>query len=161
MIFVLASETFPTVYRGTFYGIAAAGGKTGAIIIRAIIGATGNKHTALGIRLLVFAPLMLLAAGISYFLPDVQYVPLTRDTEAAGEHQRPIEQQPPIKPQPPVEQQITEASQNVSQSRLRNMTLEEIAPNPTLRRRRRRKRRTRIRTRTSTRTRARARRREV
>jgi MFS transporter, PHS family, inorganic phosphate transporter len=72
LMFVLASEIFPTVYRGTFFGIASASGKVGAIIIRAIIGATGNQEMSLGIRLLVFAPMMVLAAVISWFLPKVQ-----------------------------------------------------------------------------------------
>jgi PHS family inorganic phosphate transporter-like MFS transporter len=85
MIFVLAAEIFPTVYRGTFYGIAAAGGKVGAIIIRAVIGATGNQDMSLGIRLLVFIPVMLLAALASFFLPDVQIRPDIRDTETATE----------------------------------------------------------------------------
>jgi MFS transporter, PHS family, inorganic phosphate transporter len=82
LTFVLAAEIFPTVYRGTFYGIAAATGKVGAIIIRAIIGATKNLEMALAIRILVFVPLMLIAAAISWLLPDVQHVPRLIDAEA-------------------------------------------------------------------------------
>jgi MFS transporter, PHS family, inorganic phosphate transporter len=72
LIFVIAVEIFHTVYRGTFYGIAAACGKIGAMVIRAIIGATGNQETSLGTRLLVFIPFMILAAVLSWFLPKVQ-----------------------------------------------------------------------------------------
>lgn len=82
LIFVLAAEIFPTVYRGTFYGIAAAGGKVGAITIRAIIGATQNTPRALGIRLLVCMPLMLFAAAISWYLPAVQYPRKPADIES-------------------------------------------------------------------------------
>jgi len=65
IIVILAAEIFPTVYRGTFYGIAAAGGKVGASISRAIIGKTGNQEMALGIRVLIFIPLMLFAEFLS------------------------------------------------------------------------------------------------
>lgn len=157
-IFVLAAEIFPTVYRGTFFGIAAAGGKVGAIIIRAIIGKTGNMEMALGIRVLVFIPLMLIAAGLSWYLPDVQHPP-------GGTTSASIEAQAPngaVAPSVPVAQETLNehqddgevsyaASTRSSQSRgrttttrsqaevtskvgfftrLRNMTLEEIAPNP-------------------------------
>ncbi|PKS13143.1 hypothetical protein jhhlp_000485 [Lomentospora prolificans] len=81
LIFVLAAEIFPTVYRGTFYGIAAAGGKIGAIIIRTIIWSKGNSPHALGVRLLVCMPLMFIAAGISWYLPAVQYTHKKADIE--------------------------------------------------------------------------------
>jgi PHS family inorganic phosphate transporter-like MFS transporter len=87
LIFVLAAEMFPTVYRGTFYGIAAASGKIGAICIRAIAARTGDKEMSLGIRLLAFIPFMLLAALISTTLPDVQYLPQKIDIEASVEQQ--------------------------------------------------------------------------
>ncbi|EEU47140.1 uncharacterized protein NECHADRAFT_77297 [Fusarium vanettenii 77-13-4] len=85
IIFVLAAEIFPTVYRGTFYGIAAATGKVGAIIIRGIILHFGDSHRVLAIRLLAFGPLMLVAAFLSWYLPDVQYpsVAKPRDVEAS------------------------------------------------------------------------------
>ncbi|KAK3690483.1 major facilitator superfamily domain-containing protein [Podospora appendiculata] len=75
IILVLAVEMFPTAYRGTFYGIAAAVGKIGAIIIRGVIGWSGNGEVALGRRLLGFVGLMFLAAAISCLLPDVQHLP--------------------------------------------------------------------------------------
>jgi PHS family inorganic phosphate transporter-like MFS transporter len=83
VIFILAAELFPTVYRGTFFGIAAAIGKIGAIIIRAVIGRTGNSAIPLAHRLLAFIPLMLLAAYLSALLPNVQYLPRTLDAEGA------------------------------------------------------------------------------
>jgi PHS family inorganic phosphate transporter-like MFS transporter len=84
LVFIIAAEIFPTVYRGTFYGIAAAGGKVGAIAIRAISGWTGNDKNALSIRLLACIPLMLLAAYLSLYLPDVQKVPAEVDAENLG-----------------------------------------------------------------------------
>jgi PHS family inorganic phosphate transporter-like MFS transporter len=84
LIFIIAAEVFPTVYRGTFNGIAAAGGKIGAITIRAISGRTGNDRHALSIRLLACIPLMLLAAYLSWHLPDVQIVPQQADAEKTG-----------------------------------------------------------------------------
>lgn len=89
MIFVLAAEIFPTVYRGTFYGIAAATGKVGAIIIRSITLKVGDGHKALAIRLLAFGPLMLVAALISWYLPDVQY--LLSPSRETRRHQRNVE----------------------------------------------------------------------
>ncbi|KAK5652692.1 hypothetical protein OQA88_10286 [Cercophora sp. LCS_1] len=145
IIFILAAEIFPTVYRGTFYGIAAAGGKVGAIMIRAIIGKTGNQEMALGIRILIFIPFMLFAALLSWYLPDVQYpvgdsVPPAVE-EAAGGVVVPNGE--------PHDREQVEADDTSSDSasshsternrvkgaggffvRLRNMTLEEIAPNP-------------------------------
>ncbi|KAK0612398.1 major facilitator superfamily domain-containing protein, partial [Bombardia bombarda] len=74
LILVVAAEIFPTVYRGTFYGIAAGMGKVGAIIIRPIIGRTGRLPMALGIRLVVVAPVMLLGAWLAWGLPEVQRI---------------------------------------------------------------------------------------
>ncbi|CAJ2510232.1 Uu.00g061320.m01.CDS01 [Anthostomella pinea] len=87
LIFVLAAEIFPTVYRCTFYGMAAASGKVGAIVIRAVIEATENHEKSLGIRLLVCIPLMLISAWISLYLPDVQTGPrlVYRDAEAEAQ----------------------------------------------------------------------------
>jgi PHS family inorganic phosphate transporter-like MFS transporter len=164
LIFGLAAEIVPTVYRGTFYGIAAAWGKIGAICVRAIAARTGDKEISLGIRLLVFVPLMLLAAAISTRLPDVQYIPGKVDVEASEEPPANLEGKkqpsatadtvvvPPDQPQDPGTQQPvqrTSTSSDGSSShehghtqpdqpsqkirffgRLKNMALEDIAPNP-------------------------------
>ncbi|KAK0712089.1 hypothetical protein B0H67DRAFT_647406 [Lasiosphaeris hirsuta] len=58
LILIVGVEIFPTVYGGTFYGMAAAMGKLGAVVIRPIIGITGRSDTALGVRLLVATALM-------------------------------------------------------------------------------------------------------
>ncbi|KAF5988997.1 inorganic phosphate transporter PHO84 [Fusarium bulbicola] len=89
LIFVLAAEIFPTTYRGTFNGIAAASGKVGAVIIRVIIFAIrhGDKEKSLGIRLLALMPLMVLSAWLSWYLPDVQVVPKTKPVETVSERQ--------------------------------------------------------------------------
>ncbi|KAM0418733.1 hypothetical protein ACHAPT_012331 [Fusarium lateritium] len=177
MIFVLAAEIFPTVYRGTFYGVAAATGKVGAIIIRSVILGLGDGHEPLAIRLIVFGPLMLVAALISWYLPDVQDDPdqESRDLEASSEPRvRPavnesgtdIVRPPHValsgprvpaageedpedilipsdtdsdsvrssesdRPRQPVGRKSTRFF-----ARLKNLTLEQIAPNPQWRRRR-------------------------
>ncbi|KAH6876348.1 major facilitator superfamily domain-containing protein [Thelonectria olida] len=184
MIFVLAAEIFPTVYRGTFYGVAAATGKVGAIITRAIIQATGDGHKALGIRLLVFVPLMLIASLISWNLPDVQYLPTVADVETPTEPKsttqgseeadtaRPnvVTTEPRTTRTTEVDTEEAEVGEDGNESistepdsssthtsdsdpterivgkrpagffsRLHNMPLEEIAPNPSLAGRRRRR----------------------
>ncbi|KAM5344428.1 hypothetical protein ACJ41O_012964 [Fusarium nematophilum] len=163
LIFVLAAEIFPTTYRGTFNGIAAASGKIGAVIIRIIIAET-KKHgepgeRELGIRLLALIPLMLLSAWISWYLPDVQVIPKSTPKESASEEQSGSFElasglPPPLGPQteprpsdaasvsssdgsaapPPT---TTEASGKYGLlRRLKNIPLEDIAPNPTRERRR-------------------------
>ncbi|KAK1755633.1 major facilitator superfamily domain-containing protein [Echria macrotheca] len=158
IIFILASEIFPTVYRGTFYGIAAAGGKVGAVVIRAIIGGTGNQEMALGIRVLVLMPLMLIAAFLSWFLPDVQYPPnggpsrQREETEgiAVPNGEVPRTQQDEggdeiasdTTSTHSVEERVRRRRMKSNKSwwwpvRLQNMTLEDIAPNPSLHEKRR------------------------
>lgn len=144
LIFVLAAEIFPTVYRGTFFGLAAACGKIGAIIIRAIIGRTKNSEKSLGIRLLVFIPFMLLAAWISTSLPDVQYLPKKIDVEALAVEQtgsegeeRPEGMERPASSLDGGSSREREGNQPEQASpkvyflgRLKNKALEDIAPNP-------------------------------
>jgi PHS family inorganic phosphate transporter-like MFS transporter len=118
LVLIMAVELFPTVYRGTFYGMAAAVGKVGAIAIRPIIGRTGKQDMALGIRLMVVVVLMALCVFISYKLPEVQRVKQTADTEASnGEGEK---------------TSARRATGWVASllPKLATMTLEEIAPNP-------------------------------
>jgi PHS family inorganic phosphate transporter-like MFS transporter len=74
--FMLPAELFETKNRGTCYGIAAASGKLGAIIIQIVIwkiGASGPDKEPLASLLLVFAPLMLIGALTAYiWIPEVQ-----------------------------------------------------------------------------------------
>ncbi|KAK3694141.1 major facilitator superfamily domain-containing protein [Podospora appendiculata] len=143
LILVIAVEIFPTVYRGSFYGIAAATGKLGAIIIRPIIGSTGKLHNALGIRLLVVVPLMLLAVWMSSLLPEVQRVVRKPDVEEPADDLSDVEGSGSEQRQ---EGEQTEAKSFGSRGekpcrapwfyrvsrRLETMTLEDIAPNPAM-----------------------------
>lgn len=79
LTFIMAAEIFPTVFRGTFYGISAAAGKLGAIIIRAIVAGAGDGNKQLVAYLFVFSVIMLVLAVIAVLpgaLPEVQ-----RDTK--------------------------------------------------------------------------------
>lgn len=84
---IMAVELFPTVYRGTFYALACAAGRLGAIIVRPIIGGTSAMDDAMGIHLLVAMALMLVCVVISYFLPEVQRMSLGAhdDTETGSD----------------------------------------------------------------------------
>lgn len=76
LTFILPAEIFPTVFRGTFYGISAASGKLGAIIIRAVVAKVGNGKETLTAYLFVFSAIMLILAVVAIIpgaLPEVQY----------------------------------------------------------------------------------------
>lgn len=75
LTFIITAEVFPTVFRGSFYGIGAASGKLGAIVIRAIVAHTGDGYKALVAYLFVFSVIMLALAVIALIpgaLPEVQ-----------------------------------------------------------------------------------------
>lgn len=76
MTFMLPAELFATKYRGTFYGLAAASGKLGAImslIITIYANPTADSGKFAGL-LLGFCPAMLLGAFITWvWIPEVQY----------------------------------------------------------------------------------------
>ncbi|PMD44778.1 MFS general substrate transporter, partial [Hyaloscypha variabilis F] len=78
ILFMLPAELFPTRYRGTCYGIAAASGKAGAILIQIIshfAKATDSSSGKwpLAIMLMCFSPLMLIGAFFAWvWIPDVQ-----------------------------------------------------------------------------------------
>ncbi|KAF4967261.1 hypothetical protein FSARC_5173 [Fusarium sarcochroum] len=151
LIFVLAAEIFPTMYRGTFNGIAAASGKVGAVIIRVIIFATReDKERGLGIRLLALMPLMLVSAWLSWYLPDVQVVPKAGPTETVLEEHVGADEDLPPSLVLQVETHRSDAASTTSSNssgsssvsrnedskrygllkRLKNIPLEDIAPNP-------------------------------
>ncbi|KAI3319135.1 MFS general substrate transporter [Xylariaceae sp. AK1471] len=81
MTFILPAELFGTKYRGTFYGLAAASGKLGAITILLIVnfGVYQGKQFLMSSHqfagtLLGFSPAMLLGAFISWaWIPEVQF----------------------------------------------------------------------------------------
>jgi MFS transporter, PHS family, inorganic phosphate transporter len=75
LIFILPSEIFPTVYRGTCYGIAAAIGKVGAIIIQPVLQTYGQGQFALSDYMFIFMAIMIIVGVIAIWpgsLPDVQ-----------------------------------------------------------------------------------------
>ncbi|KAI8949319.1 major facilitator superfamily domain-containing protein [Xylaria longipes] len=97
MTFILPAELFATKYRGTFYGLAAASGKLGAITILLIINFgvyRGNpflmSSRELAGTLLGFTPAMLLGAFIAWvWIPEVQFPrhrnEITRDENASDD----------------------------------------------------------------------------
>lgn len=152
LIFVMAVEIFPTVYRGTFFGTAAAIGKVGAVVIRVIVAHTVNREASLGIRLLVFIPLMLASAVLSWHLPEVQKPVQSTSGEVLDEEQEQRDSERPAtsandgpvdldhqalrssdssfgEARPQVEPQISKGKPRVLK-RLQNKALEDIAPNP-------------------------------
>ena len=78
---ILAVELFPTVYRGTFYSLACATGRLGAIIVRPIISETSAMDDAMGIHLMVAMGLMVVCVVISYFVPEVQRISAGADDD--------------------------------------------------------------------------------
>jgi PHS family inorganic phosphate transporter-like MFS transporter len=83
VVFVLAAEIFPTMFRGTLYGLAAASGKAGALLIRPFVqiassrGQNGDPQP-LARMLFAFGAVMMTIAFLSSFkdlLPDVQELP--------------------------------------------------------------------------------------
>ncbi|KAF2728897.1 MFS general substrate transporter [Polyplosphaeria fusca] len=76
IIFVLPAELFETRNRGKCYGIAAASGKLGAIVVQTVIWrikAGGQDRDRLAGLLLTFVPLMLLGALVAWvWIPEVQ-----------------------------------------------------------------------------------------
>jgi PHS family inorganic phosphate transporter-like MFS transporter len=88
LIFILAAEIFPTVFRGTFYGFAAAMGKVGAIIVRAILPVYSKGRITLAVYMFVFSLLMALVAVIGALpgsLPEVQHLRKKKGKETAVE----------------------------------------------------------------------------
>lgn len=87
LTFIITAEIFPTAFRGSFYGISAASGKLGAIVIRAIVARTGDGYQALVAYLFVFSMIMLVLAFIAMLpgtLPEVQ-----KDMRKGSKHRVP------------------------------------------------------------------------
>jgi PHS family inorganic phosphate transporter-like MFS transporter len=108
VVFIIAAESFPTVFRGTFYGVAAASGKIGALTIRVVVQKTYNhKLPTMGLffGFCVASLLMVVISLVDGFLVDVQKA----DRPLADVEKRPRFWWP---------------------KQLKNKTLEEIAPNP-------------------------------
>lgn len=116
LTFIIAAESFPTVFRGTFHGVAAASGKLGALLIRPIMERVGKeKHPLMGV-LFGFCGVMLVMVVVSLLpgaLLDVQH---PRGSVEPGKRGTLDREELGWRAWLPRE--------------LRNKTLEEIAPNP-------------------------------
>jgi PHS family inorganic phosphate transporter-like MFS transporter len=111
LTFILAAEAFPTEFRGTCYGIAAAAGKVGAIIIRPITEQVGKGKTSLVVMLSVFSGVLFLMTLLAWFEPWGIAIPRV--------------QEPREKP----DRSATFLGRLIP-SRLVNLSLEEAAPWP-------------------------------
>ncbi|KAL8322144.1 hypothetical protein RB593_004272 [Gaeumannomyces tritici] len=89
LTFVLAAEVFPTEFRGTCYGVAAAGGKVGAtlarVISRSMRHVDDERGRGLWIMLAVFSGIMALMAALALFAPFGLGIPDTQTTERSLE----------------------------------------------------------------------------
>ncbi|VUC25915.1 unnamed protein product [Clonostachys rosea] len=116
LTFIIAAESFPTLFRGTFHGVAAAMGKVGALIIRPIIDRVthdqvGKDKETLSSLLFVFCAIQLVMVGIA-FIPASMVDAQKEDDETSlewAERKRWVW---------------------LLFGRLHNKSLEEIAPNP-------------------------------
>ena len=122
--FILPAELFDTRYRGTFYGLAAASGKLGAIVIQLVMGLTfpntGPQRNQFAGLLLGLCPTMLLGALITWvWIPEVQYPRghATADDASASEDGLDDNAEPPRR-------------RFLAQLRLPNRPLEDIAADP-------------------------------
>ncbi|KAF7545322.1 hypothetical protein G7Z17_g9261 [Cylindrodendrum hubeiense] len=113
LTFIIAAESFPTVFRGSFVGVAAAGGKLGALLIRPVMHSIGkDKNSLMGV-LFGFSAVMLLMAGIALVpgaILEIQHPRFSADKGSLSRKERHWKSW------------ILEG--------LRNKSLEEIAPNP-------------------------------
>jgi PHS family inorganic phosphate transporter-like MFS transporter len=111
LTYVIAAEIFPTEFRGTCFGIAAAAGKIGAIIIRPITKSVGTEQKSLVVMLSVFAAITFAMVLLVWLEPLGIALPKIQK-----------EMSPSSKPQTFRDWLIP--------PRLMNMSLEEIAPWP-------------------------------
>ncbi|KAJ1336023.1 MFS transporter PHS family inorganic phosphate transporter [Microdochium nivale] len=115
LTFVIAAEIFPTEFRGTCYGIAAAGGKVGAIIIRPIVSATMDEKNDKNLPILlgVFAVIMALMAALAWVEPFGIGFPVIQTVEEGERWPRRLNNRSleDISPWPPIEDQEQEQQQ--------------------------------------------------
>jgi len=120
--FILPAELFNTRYRGTFYGLAAASGKLGAIVIQLIMNLTfpntGPGRNQFAGLLLGLCPTMLLGALITWvWIPEVQYPRGHTTRDDASENEESEDGDP-------------QRRRFLEQLRLPNRPLEDIAADP-------------------------------
>lgn len=108
LTFILAAEAFPTEFRGTCYGIAAAVGKVGAIIVRPITEEVGKSKDSIVALLSAFAGVLLLMTLLAWFEPWGIGIPRVQEPRERG------------------------TGGGLRSTRLANLSLEEAAPWPVL-----------------------------
>jgi PHS family inorganic phosphate transporter-like MFS transporter len=113
LTFVMAAEAFPTEFRGFCYGIAAASGKVGAVIVRPIIASVGKDYVSLTVMLSVFAFIMLCMGLLAWLEPFGIALPVVQE------------------PRPDRNDDVPPTLwTRLDSSRLKNKTLEDISPWP-------------------------------
>ncbi|KAL8388456.1 hypothetical protein RB595_009232 [Gaeumannomyces hyphopodioides] len=81
LTFVVAAEIFPTEFRGTCYGVAAAGGKVGAIVARLVSKNTPRDKDGLCMMLAMFSGILAVMAALALFAPFGIGIPDTQTAE--------------------------------------------------------------------------------
>lgn len=116
LTFIIAAESFPTVFRGTFHGFASASGKVGALVIRLAMHYSDHDKEALRNVMFGFCAVTLVMAACSLipgWVSDIQH---------------PRGKAPPD-PRGSLAREETGWKRWIPQP-LKNKSLEEIAPNP-------------------------------
>jgi MFS transporter, PHS family, inorganic phosphate transporter len=111
LTFIIAAESFPTEFRGTSYGIAAAFGKVGAIIARGIIKGAGKGKTGIVVVLAIFCVVLVIMAVLVWLEPcGIAFPRMQKDRSLDWHEIGPLER--------------------LKRSKLENKSLEEISPWP-------------------------------
>lgn len=111
LTFILAAEIFPTEVRGTSYGIAAAFGKIGALIVRGIIKLAGKGQIGLVVVLSVFCAVLVAMAGLISWEPmGITFPPVQKPRSLGWKESSLLER--------------------IFSSKLENKSLEDISPWP-------------------------------
>lgn len=119
LTFVLAAESFPTEFRGTCYGVAAAAGKVGAIIMRPITERAGKGKDSIVATLSAFTGVLLLMTLLAWFEPWGIGFPRVQEPRGA-------------KPDRLEATFWERLAGSITPGRLANLSLEEAAPWPLL-----------------------------
>ena len=110
LTFVMAAESFPTEFRGTFFALAAGSGKVGAIVARGLVEAAGKGRTGIVALLSAFSGILFLMTLLAWLEPwGIAIPPAQLPREDVGEEA---------------------ALFRGRFRRLENLTLEEISPWP-------------------------------
>lgn len=137
LTFVLAAEVFPTEFRGTCYGIAAASGKIGAIVVRPIIEAVGREKQGLVTMLSVFSGVLFFMAFVAWWEPyEIALPSVQKYRKPRGEGEERSESQGEKGPPQAEEGEVVGEEKDLTffweklVIPLENKSLEDIAPWP-------------------------------